>query len=187
MEDSDSASPANPPGSPYTSTRALLRDLTLPPVPNTSIPPSPPGSPPAATSAKFERFLELKKQGVHFNSKVAANPSLRNPALADKLLAFVELAAADQYLTTLPPDVWDPAAFPREAYKEQLRLSQAEIEKARARGKGAPVEFVGAATATAGAVSGNVDGQAVAGTQAGSSQGSVPQQTTGKRRTRFDK
>lgn len=176
MEDEEDNGPGLPPGSPYTATRALLRDLTLPPVPNTDIPPSPPGSPPPATSAKFERFLELKKQGVHFNSKVAQNPALRNPALMDKLLGFVELTApADQYRTTLPADLWDPAAFPRWAYKEQLKQSQAEIEKARARTKGAPVEFV---ASTAG------DAQ---GAQQGSAQGGgAAKPSTGKRKTRFD-
>ncbi|KAI1461923.1 HCNGP-like protein-domain-containing protein [Annulohypoxylon moriforme] len=169
-DDEADAGPGLPPGSPYTATRALLRDLTLPPIPNTDMPPSPPGSPPPATSAKFERFLELKKQDVHFNSKVAQNPSLRNPALTEKLLAFVELGgAADQYQTTLPADIWDPTAFPRWAYKEQLKQSQAEVEKARARGKGAPVEFVAATASPA------EDGQ-----------GSGSKTNTGKRRTRFD-
>ncbi|OTB07632.1 hypothetical protein M426DRAFT_241670 [Hypoxylon sp. CI-4A] len=169
--------PGLPPGSPYTATRALLRDLTLAPVPNTEIPPSPPGSPPPATNAKFERFLELKKQGVHFNSKVAQNPSLRNPALMDKLMSFVELGSpADQYQTTLPTDIWDPAAFPRWAYKEQLKQSQTEIEKARARSKGAPVEFVAAASSA---------GESQ-GAQPSSFQGeSVPKLGTGKRKTKF--
>ncbi|OTA55501.1 hypothetical protein K449DRAFT_388175 [Hypoxylon sp. EC38] len=177
MEDDEDNGPGLPPGSPYTATRALLRDLTLPPLPNTDIPPSPPGSPPPGTSAKFERFLELKKQGVHFNSKVASNPSLRNPALMDKLSKFVELdAPADQYQTTLPADIWDPAAFPRWAYKEQLKQSQADTEKARARTKGAPVEFVAAGSAG--------DGQ---GAQQSSSQGvNASKPSAGKRKSRFD-
>lgn len=177
MEDDEDNGPGLPPGSPYTATRALLRDLTLPPLPNTDIPPSPPGSPPPGTSAKFERFLELKKQGVHFNSKVASNPSLRNPALMDKLLKFVELdAPADQYRSTLPTDIWDPAAFPRWAYKEQLKQSQADTGKARARTKGAPVEFVAAGSGG--------DGQ---GGQQSSSQGvNTSKPSTGKRQTRFD-
>ncbi|KAI2473697.1 HCNGP-like protein-domain-containing protein [Annulohypoxylon bovei var. microspora] len=178
-DDEADTGPGLPPGSPYTATRALLRDLTLPPIPNTDMPPSPPGSPPPATSAKFERFLELKKQGVHFNSKIAQNPSLRNPALTEKLLAFVELgAAADQYQTTLPAEIWDPAAFPRWAYKEQLKQSQAEVEKAKARGKGAPVDFVAATTASTG------EGQ---GAQQSSAQGvGGPKPSAGKRKTRFD-
>ncbi|KAI1390309.1 HCNGP-like protein-domain-containing protein [Hypoxylon trugodes] len=170
MDDDDDANgPGLPPGSPYTATRALLRDLTLPTVPNTEIPPEPPGEPPAALSAKFERFLELKKQGVHFNSRVAANPALRNPALTDKLLSFVELGSpVDQYRTTLSADIWDPTAFPRHAYKEQLKQSQAEIEKARARNKGAPVEFVAATTS------------------ASNDQAIQQKPSVGKRKTRFD-
>ncbi|KAI1098601.1 HCNGP-like protein-domain-containing protein [Jackrogersella minutella] len=178
LEEDDEADsgPGLPPGSPYSATRALLRDLTLPPLPNTDIPPSPPGSPPPATSAKFERFLELKKQGVHFNSKLAQNPSLRNPALTEKLLSFVELAAApDQYRTTLPKEIWDPAAFPRYAYKEQLKASQSEIEKTRARGKGAPMEFVVASA-----------GDAQGAQQSSSQSGSGPKLGAGKRKTRFD-
>ncbi|KAI1482521.1 HCNGP-like protein-domain-containing protein [Daldinia eschscholtzii] len=175
LEDDEDSGPGLPPGSPYTATRALMRDLTLPPVPNTDIPPSPPGSPPPGTSAKFERFLELKRQGVHFNSRVAQNPSLRNPALTDKLLSFVDLGApADQYRTTLPADLWDPAAFPRWAYREQLKQSQAEVEKARARTKGAPVDFVAAGETTGVAQ------------QSGSQGGGVSKASTGKRKTRFD-
>ncbi|KAI0516803.1 HCNGP-like protein-domain-containing protein [Xylaria bambusicola] len=137
-----------PPGSPYTATRALLRDLTLPTVPDMDIPPSPPGSPSAVTSKKFENFLELKKKGVHFNSRLADNTSMKNPALADKLLAFVELDNRDQYRTTLPVDLWDPDMFPRHAYKEQLRQSQSESAQAKARPTGAPVKFVPSETST---------------------------------------
>lgn len=131
-----------PPGSPYTATRALLRDLTLPAVPDMDIPPSPPGSPSAATSKKFENFLELKSKGVHFNSRLADTASMKNPTLVDKLMAFAELDHRDQYRTTLPVDLWGPEMFPRYAYKEQLRQSQHECTQARARAAGAPVKFV---------------------------------------------
>ncbi|KAI1336850.1 hypothetical protein F5Y15DRAFT_392396 [Xylariaceae sp. FL0016] len=161
----DDTAQAQPPGSPYTSTRALLRDLTLPTVPNMDIPPSPPGSPPPATSKKFEHFLELKKKGVHFNSRIAQNPSMRNPALMDKLMAFVELDQKDQYATTLDQDVWDPSIFPRYAYKEQLKQSQSEVAQGRTRGRGEAVGFVPASGG---------DGQGA--TQTGA----------GKRKSRFD-
>ncbi|KAF2971624.1 hypothetical protein GQX73_g1952 [Xylaria multiplex] len=114
-----------PPGSPYTAMRALSRHLTLPAVPDMDIPPSPPGSPSATTSKKFENFLELKKKGVHFNSRLADTASMKNPALADKLMAFVELDHRDQYRTTLAADLWDADAFPRED-----------------QGNGGPVKFV---------------------------------------------
>ncbi|KAI0470289.1 HCNGP-like protein-domain-containing protein [Xylaria cf. heliscus] len=165
--------PLLPPGSPYTATRALLRDLTLPAVPDMAIPPSPPGSPPsAATGKKLENFLELKKKGVHFNARLADTTSMKNPALADKLMAFAGLDHRDQYRTTLAPDLLcGPDAFPRHAYKEQLRQSQSDVAQARTRAAGDPVKFVsaeGAAAATA------EDGR------------TVQAPGTGKRKTRFD-
>ncbi|KAK4240320.1 hypothetical protein C8A03DRAFT_13335 [Achaetomium macrosporum] len=88
-----SSSALEPPRSPYTATRTLLRDLTLPSVPNMDIPPSPPGTPPPgleALTAKFDTFLRLKRtKGVHFNERLAASLGMRNPALMDKLLGFV--------------------------------------------------------------------------------------------------
>ncbi|KAI3323621.1 hypothetical protein HD806DRAFT_93951 [Xylariaceae sp. AK1471] len=159
-----------PPGSPYTAKRALLRDLTLPAVPDMDIPASPPGSPSAATSKKFENFLELKKKGVHFNARLADNPSMKNPALADKLLGFAELDHRDQYRTTLAADLWDPDVFPRYAYKEQLRQSQSDIAQVRARAPGAPVNFVSSEASS----SASQDNKAI----------SVS--STGKRKTRFD-
>ncbi|KAK7951928.1 uncharacterized protein PG986_007656 [Apiospora aurea] len=159
--------------------RALLRNLTLPRVPNMDIPPSPPGSPPPGISRKFEQFLELKKNGVHFNSKIAQSPALKNPGLMDKLMNFVEIDHKGQYQTTLGPDLWDPAAFPREAYKEGLRQSQADISQARARKQGAPVEFVAASRGSRETtpVQKGTDGQKQA-----TSAASNPS----KRKTRFD-
>ena len=85
--------PPEPPRSPYSSTRALLRDLTLPAVANMDIPPSPPGTPPAGhaeLTAKVENLLQLKRtKGVHFNERLAGSAGMRNPALTDKLLRFV--------------------------------------------------------------------------------------------------
>ncbi len=192
-----------PPGSPYSAEREAIRSLTMPAVPDTAIPASPPGSPSPALRAvdkKFAQFLELKRKGVHFNAKVAGSPALANPALADKLLAFVGIGASAgdgendavaavgssssgssssssaQYATTLSPDIWNPAAFPRYAFREQLRAAQAEGAQARARGRGAAVDFVPAtATNTATATT----SAAVAAAPGASS--------TGKRKTRFDK
>jgi len=169
--DVSAAMMANPaPGSPYSANRAMLRSLTLPAVPDMDIPLSPPGSPSAATSKKFENFLELKKKGVHFNSRLADTPAMRNPALVDKLLGFTELDHRDQYRTTLSTDLWDPDAFPRHAYKEQLRQSQSEIAQTKARVPGTLVSFVASEAA-----------------QASTPDSKVPQgPNTGKRKTRFD-
>jgi hypothetical protein len=176
MEDTEAPVVVPPPGSPYSANRALLRDLTLPTVTNMDIPPSPPGSPPPGTNKKFEQFLELKKKGVHFNSKIAQSSALKNPGLMDKLLNFVEIDQKDQYKTTLGTDLWDPSAFPKAAYKEQLRQSQNDIAQARARTKGGAVEFV-----AAGGGEGSRD------TTPGPAQATAPPAaSTGKRKTRFE-
>jgi len=188
-----STAPLDPPRSPYSASRALLRDLTLPAVPNMDIPPSPPGSPPPSLDAlndKFDTFLRLKRtKGVHFNERLAASSAGRNPALMDKLLGFVGIetefdleggggdvaAATEQYATTLGTDIWNPAAFPEWAYKGPLRNAQERGHKERERGRGEPVEFVSASTLGAGS---------------GSAPGSRPDTpgTTGavKRKSRFD-
>ena len=186
-----------PPGSPYSAERAAVRSLTMPAVADTEIPPSPPGSPPAATDRKFAQFLELKAKGVHFNAKVASSPALRNPALADKLLAFVGCGGArdgaqqqQQYATTLGPDLWDPAAFPRWAFREQLRAAQSDAAHARARGRGAAVDFVPAAGAGAGAGAGSGPGSGtgmLGGERRSATPGASTGTNTGTRKTRFDK
>ncbi|KAH0543500.1 hypothetical protein FGG08_002168 [Glutinoglossum americanum] len=117
------------PTSPFSLSRSLIRDLTLPPVPDLNIPPSPPGSPPPSTTAKFAHFLELKKQGIHFNEKLARSSALKNPSLLQKLMGFAGIEGQAQYISTLPKETWDPEAFPIWGYKEELAKSQQEITK----------------------------------------------------------
>ncbi len=117
------------PQSPYSSHRSVIRDLTLPPVPNFYNPPSPPGSPPASTTTKFTHFLELKSQGVHFNEKLARSSALKNPSLLQKLMSFAGISEQDQYASSLPKDVYDHTDLPPWAYEEELARSQQEILK----------------------------------------------------------
>lgn len=142
------------PQSPYTATRALIHDLTLPTSPNFDIPPSPPGSPPPGMDAKFNHFLLLKKQGVHFNEKLAHSSALKNPSLLQKLMDFAGVEEGDQYATTLPKNVWDPFVFPARAFKEELAKSQQEIlkkrEEAKARQQRESIEFVSPAASVKG-------------------------------------
>ena len=93
------------------------------------IPPSPPGSPPASIEKKFEHFLELKRQGVHFNEKLSKSAALKNPSLLPKLMASAGLDGHAQYSTTLPGNIWDSTAFPDCAFKEGLTKSQQELSK----------------------------------------------------------
>ncbi|SPN96768.1 uncharacterized protein DNG_00288 [Cephalotrichum gorgonifer] len=132
-----------PPGSPYTSHRALLRDLTLPTHPNLDLPPSPPGSPPPPLTQKITTFLSLKEKGTHFNARLQSSPALRNPALMDKLLAFTG-TEADQYATTVATDLWDPAGFPGWAFRSELRGARERQRREREgeRKETGRVEFV---------------------------------------------
>lgn len=149
------------PLSPYSTNRNLIHTLTLPTVPNMDIPPSPPGSPSssaaqAALTAKFDKFLELKrKKGTHFNARIADSHALKNPPLMDKLLGFVGVGVSfedgstegtQQYATTLPTELWDPAAFPEWAYRGQLRKTQEKLQKERGRERGDAVHFVPASS-----------------------------------------
>ena len=136
------------PLSPYSAARSLIRDLTMPTNPNLNIPPLPPGSPPPGVDKKLSHFRELKKQGIHFNEKLARSSALKNPSLLGKLMDTAGVSAAQQYDTTLPNDLWAPSSFPPWAFKEELAKSQQEIlkkkEEERARSQRESIEFVSA-------------------------------------------
>ena len=141
--------------SPYSASRATIRNLTMPPVPNFDIPPSPPGSPPLKSTKKFDRFLELKKQSIHFNAKLAESSALRNPTLFQKLMDFAGLDEQSQYVTALPDELAVPTKFPAWVYADQLNRKQEEMAKRKAEErKGKPVEFVRASGAEAASSSG---------------------------------
>ncbi|OJJ47432.1 hypothetical protein ASPZODRAFT_130892 [Penicilliopsis zonata CBS 506.65] len=129
-----------------TSDRALIQDLTLPPVPDLNIPPSPPGSPNPAANAKIEHFLSLKTKGVHFNEKLAGSTSLRNPSLLKKLMSHAGITDSAQYNTSMPLEIWDPAGLPTWGFKEELFKSQKNIrqktEEQRLTGQRDSIKFV---------------------------------------------
>ena len=136
------------PLSPYSAARSLIRDLTMPTNPNLNIPPPPPGSPPPGVDKKLSHFRELKKQGIHFNEKLARSSALKNPSLLGKLMDAAGVPVAQQYDTTLPDNLWAPSAFPPWAFKEELAKSQQEIlkkkEEERARSQRESIEFISA-------------------------------------------
>jgi HCNGP-like protein len=189
------------PQSPYSANRAQLRELTLPPIPNLDIPASPLGSPPASTNAKFAQFLELKKQGIHFNEKLAKSSALKNPSLMEKLMDFADIDDVEQYGNTLSRELWDPLAFPGWAYKEELAKSQQRIlkkrEEVKTAGQRDSLDFVPATTSgdssrggTPGASSGRLGPKStaervMAGLDRGRSNSPVTQSGM-KRKTRFE-
>ncbi|KAL4808573.1 HCNGP-like protein-domain-containing protein [Aspergillus unguis] len=126
--------------------RLLIHDLTLPPVPNLDIPPSPPGSPNPSANAKFAHFLNLKKQDVHFNDKLASSVSLKNPSLLKKMMEHAGIDEQAQYSNSLPSDLWDTSTLPSWGYKEELLKVQRELnakaEERKSKGPRDTIEFV---------------------------------------------
>ncbi|EMC91251.1 hypothetical protein BAUCODRAFT_80277 [Baudoinia panamericana UAMH 10762] len=150
----------SPPSSPYTFERQRVRELTMPPIPNFSIPeaPLPPldGSEEAAAlsaaTKKFSRFLELKKQGIHFNERLLHTSSLRNPGLLPKLMEFAGIGVEESYATTLSTEGGEGAVagvrWPEEWYVENL-IKENERKLKNERERGGKLEFVPAANAKA--------------------------------------
>ncbi|RMY68735.1 hypothetical protein D0863_06912 [Hortaea werneckii] len=128
----------SPPASPYTTTRLHLRTLTMPTVPNFTIPDSPPPPPrnseKAATLAsrtkKFERFLALKQKGIHFHHRLLHSSSLRNPSFLPNLMQFAGLGTEDVYASALKEDVGGvPVKWRAECYAESLVEESRRWEK----------------------------------------------------------
>ncbi|KAK5720031.1 hypothetical protein LTR15_007304 [Elasticomyces elasticus] len=135
-----SDTPSDPPASPYTSERLRVRELTMPPFPNFEIPDAPPlpqmnseeAAALAATTKKFERFLELKKQGVHFNERLQNSSSLRNPSLLPKLMEFASISLEDSYASTISESEGGvPVKWAEECYVENLVKQNEKREKKR--------------------------------------------------------
>lgn len=148
----------------------------MPTVPNFSIPNSPP--PPArnseeaaalaATTKKFERFLELKKQGVHFNQRLKNTSSLRNPSLLPKLMEFAGVSKEDSYANTLTGGMEVPGVWPEHFSPENLVKMDERLNRRRM-GEREKVEFVAASRS------------------GGSSKSGTPGSGTEGRRSKFDK
>ncbi|KAL2795814.1 HCNGP-like protein-domain-containing protein [Aspergillus keveii] len=130
----------------FSTSRTLIHDLTLPPVPNLDIPPSPPGSPNPSANAKFAHFLRLKKQDVHFNEKLAGSASLKNPSLLNKMMEHAGIDGQAQYSSSIPTELWDTSSLPNWGYKEELlkvqKESNAKAEEKRVKGQRAMIDFV---------------------------------------------
>ncbi|KAJ5343527.1 uncharacterized protein N7506_003351 [Penicillium brevicompactum] len=109
-----------------------------------------PGSPNPAVNAKFEHFLSLKKQGVHFNSKLASSTSLKNPSLLANMMSHAGITEQSQYDTSLPADVWSTSTLPPWGFKGELLRAQHELrrnmEAQKTSGQRTSVDFVSGST-----------------------------------------
>ncbi|GAB1741843.1 hypothetical protein NU219Hw_g7249t1 [Hortaea werneckii] len=144
---------ASPPTSPYTATRLHLRTLTMPTVPNFTIPDSPPPPPrnseEAATlssrTKKLERFLALKQKDIHFHHRLLHSSSLRNPAFLPNLMEFAGIGPEDVYASTLSEEAGGvPVKWRAECYVENLVEESRRWEKKAMAGNkgGGKREFV---------------------------------------------
>jgi hypothetical protein len=128
----------------------------MPTHPDFHIPDSPPPPPThseaaatlASTTKKFERFLQLKRQGVHFNERLQNTASLRNPSLLPKLMEFAGISQEDAYRSTLNGGVGVPAKWPEGWGVEELVKMNERREKKRV-GERERVEFVKSAHSSA--------------------------------------
>lgn len=82
---------------------------------------------------------------MHFNEKLSRSSALRNPRLLEKLMGYLGLDvaigdpetggkwSADQYISGLPKEIWDPEAWAGhgEGFVEELRKSQHRILERR--------------------------------------------------------
>ncbi|KAF2752823.1 hypothetical protein EJ05DRAFT_480972 [Pseudovirgaria hyperparasitica] len=116
------------PLSPDAANSSLVQQLTLPPVPDLGVPLSPPGSPPPKSTKLFAQFLKLKRDGIHFNQRLAKTPSIRNPNLLKKQLEFAGISEEEQHDTAMPHNIV-PTGFPVCAYWEELNRIRDSIEK----------------------------------------------------------
>ncbi|CCU76787.1 hypothetical protein BGHDH14_bgh04028 [Blumeria hordei DH14] len=132
--------------SPHSKGRAILRNLTMPTSPNYEIPSSPTTPPNKEINLKFNRLLELKVRGIHFNEKLESSTALKNPTCMQNLMDLANMDETDQYLTTLPKSYWNPKAFPDHAYADNLENSRRKISKELEKGRSQreSVDFVSA-------------------------------------------
>lgn len=136
--------------SPRSANRARIQSVTMPRFPDFDIPPSPPPPEPTSEEAsallartrKFERFLELKKQGTHFNDRLEGSTALRNPALFQKLMDFAGIEPEEQYGNTLGDAFGVPMTWPDGFLEGLLRDNEKRLKKEKETRTG--IDFVAA-------------------------------------------
>lgn len=137
----ETSRPSTPP-----SPQTQIRNLTLPPFPNLSIPPSPPSSPNPATEAKIASLLALRRAGgPSLNDKLASSRAFANPGLFPQLLkAFGLDEEGAQHAGTLKAGGLDGTGVPEWMFKDGLEKLRREVweEGERVKKGREKVEFV---------------------------------------------
>ncbi|KAF1824310.1 uncharacterized protein K489DRAFT_179626 [Dissoconium aciculare CBS 342.82] len=121
----------------------------MPTNPSFLIPDAPP--PPASnseealtlsqTTKKFERFLTLKKQNIHFNERLAKHPALENPGFLTNLMNVAGITLEQSYASSLAPESAVRTNWPESCFVEKLVWQNERREKKRL-GERGKVDFV---------------------------------------------
>ncbi|TPX44546.1 hypothetical protein SeMB42_g04289 [Synchytrium endobioticum] len=99
----------------------LLKPSEMEEVDNYGIPPETDVDCDPDLEAKFEQWMKLKAQGMHFNTRLTRTHAFRNPSIMSKMIEFQGL---DEYGSNFPKDVFDPHGFPPETYVDELEKAQ---------------------------------------------------------------
>ncbi|KAJ1655583.1 SAP30-binding protein [Dispira simplex] len=107
---------------------ALFRPPPLPGKEDWGIPPEPAEECDPEVQTKFSQWHELMQQGASFNSQLLHNKKYRNPHIYAKLIEFLDL---DETGSNFPTSFFDPKAFTRQAYAEELARQQDQQDRQR--------------------------------------------------------
>eukprot|EP00908_Phaeocystis_cordata_P005445 Transcript_15923.p1 GENE.Transcript_15923~~Transcript_15923.p1 ORF type:complete len:277 (+),score=80.05 Transcript_15923:138-968(+) len=102
------------------------------------LPPSPTGSLPSEMVAKFRGLVEKTGEGYRVNEHIRNAKAFRNPDILEKLVAFFDVRECG---TNYPPELYDPAAFPKDDYYEKLEETRRKWEERQARKPGEKMAF----------------------------------------------
>jgi len=125
---------------------ALIRQLLKPPPiegkEDWGIPPESGDPCDPAVEAKVAQFIDLKRQGKHFNDSLMSSHAFRNPHIYAKLVEFVDV---DETATNFPANLWNPLDIQPEWYADKIAAHQKEhaeqVSTAQAAGKRSTIKF----------------------------------------------
>ncbi|KAJ1954545.1 hypothetical protein IWQ62_005734 [Dispira parvispora] len=107
---------------------AHFRPPPLPGKVDWGIPPEPTEECDPEVQTKFSQWHELMQQGASFNAQLLHNKKYRNPHIYAKLIEFLDL---DETGSNFPTSFFDPKAFTRQAYADELARQQDEYDRQR--------------------------------------------------------
>ncbi|TPX37503.1 hypothetical protein SmJEL517_g00724 [Synchytrium microbalum] len=129
----------------FESLRAILKPPAIEGQESYGIPPEPDAECDPDLEAKFENWMNLKLNGMHFNTRLTKTHAFRNPSIMSKMIEFQGL---DEYGSNFPKDMFDPHGFPPEAFVDELEKAQrTRAERAAAAAiAGIPVQTASGST-----------------------------------------